>query len=264
MLLDGWRRTGERTHQVIARWPRGDSLYTGPDGRPDPMLYIEAVRQCLPLLSHAAFAVPLEHHLVWESFRCALGPDAPEPGRRLDEAIIDVHCDEVRARGTRVTALTLSFTMRQDTAILATAHTRFTVQTPPVYRRLRGERLGTSSASLPRSPLPEPLNARSVGRLAESDVLLAASARPYAWRLRADMRHPVFFDHPVDHIPGALLLGAAPNRKQVEVAFLQPRHGAEPACSATVTRVRPTRPRPAACGRAAPGRGRWRSRSRCR
>ena len=299
VLLNGWRRTGERTHQVIARWPRADGFYTRPDGRPDPMLHIESVRQCLPLLSHAAFGVPLEHHLVWESFRCTLGPGAPDPERPLDEVEIDVHCDEVRIRGTRVTALALSFTVRQDTAILATAHTRFTVQIPPVYQRLRGDRVTVSSANHLRSALPEPLGARAVGRLAESDVLLSATARRHVWRLRVNPRHPVFFDHPVDHVPGALLLGAAlqaahatahshqiveingrfsrfvefadpctivarlpldtsPCRKQVEVAFLQPGQGSEPAFSATVTLS------PAASGRAVPGSEPWRSRSRCR
>ncbi|WP_405881714.1 AfsA-related hotdog domain-containing protein [Streptomyces sp. NBC_00169] len=32
---------------------------------------------------------------------------------------------------------------------------------------------------------------------------------PHTWQLRTDTRHPVLFDHPVDHIPGMVLLEAA-------------------------------------------------------
>jgi acyl-coenzyme A thioesterase PaaI-like protein len=208
VLLGGWRSTGARSHRVVARWSRVHDGYLGPDGRPDPMLYIETVRQCLPLLSHVAFDVPLENHLVWESFSCAIATDSADAGRLLDEAEIDVSCEEVRARGTRVTALALSFTVRHGDTVLATAHTRFTIQTPPVYQRLRGERTQTSSADS-QHVVPPPVPARAVGRLMTSEVLVSATNRPRTWHLRVDTLHPVYFDHPVDHVPGALLLGAA-------------------------------------------------------
>ena len=208
VLLGGWRSTGALSHQVVAQWSRIHDGYLGPDGRPDPMLYIETVRQCLPLLSHVAFGVPLENHLVWESFSCAIATDSAEAGRLLDEAEIDVWCEEVRTRGPRVTALALRFTVRHGSTVLATAHTRFTIQIPLVYQRLRGERGRTSSADQHHA-LPPPLPARAVGRLMTSEVLVSATNRPRSWYLRVDTLHPVYFDHPVDHVPGALLLGAA-------------------------------------------------------
>ena len=45
--------------------------------------------------------------------------------------------------------------------------------------------------------------------LFRSEVLVSATDRPRSWYLRVDTLHPVYFDHPVDHVPGALLLGAA-------------------------------------------------------
>jgi hypothetical protein len=209
VLLDGWRRTGESSCLVAAKWPRTHDYYAGPDGRRHPMLLIESVRQCLPLVSHAVFDVPLEHHLVWESFGCRTVPSALDADSPRDGVEIHVHCDDVRMRGTRVAALALSLAVRRGDAELATAWTRFTIQAPGVYRRVRGEAACRSSAVGRPATLPPPVHPVSVGRRLESDVLLSATDRPRVWRLRVDTRHPIFFDHPVDHVPGALLLDAA-------------------------------------------------------
>jgi hypothetical protein len=212
MLLEDWRQAGERGYLITARWSRARGrfreFYFEPDGRPDPMLVIESVRQCLPLLSHAAFGVPLDHHLVWESFGCRLVPDALDADEPLDRVEIDVHCDDVRRRGARVTMLAFRFVLRRGGAELATAWTRFAVHPPGVYLRVRGDSASRSSAELHLTP-PEPVNPREVGRRAEAYVLLSATQRPDAWLLRLDTGHPIFFDHPVDHVPGALLLDAA-------------------------------------------------------
>jgi hypothetical protein len=41
------------------------------------------------------------------------------------------------------------------------------------------------------------------------DVVLSPVGEPDRWQLRVDTRHPVLFDHMVDHVPGMLLLEAA-------------------------------------------------------
>lgn len=212
MLLADWRQAGERGYLITARWSRArgrfSEFYFEPDGRPDPMLVIESVRQCLPLLSHAAFDVPRDHHLVWESFGCRLVPEALDAGEPLDRVEIDVHCDDVRRRGARVTMLAFSFVLRRADAELATAWTRFAVHPPAVYLRVRGDSVRRSSAELRQTSL-EPVPPHDVGRRTEADVLVSATRRPDAWLLRIDTSHPIFFDHPVDHVPGALLLDAA-------------------------------------------------------
>jgi hypothetical protein len=40
-------------------------------------------------------------------------------------------------------------------------------------------------------------------------VVLSPTAGPNVWQLRVDTRHPVLFDHQLDHVPGMLLLEAA-------------------------------------------------------
>lgn len=209
VLLDGWRRTGEGGFLVATRWPREHGYYFAPDGRPDPMLVIETVRQCLPLLSHAAFDVPLDHRLVWESFGVSLSPDALAADQPLDDVEIEARCADLRVRGGRAADITLAFVVRRHDEELATARTRFFVQTPAVYQRIRGAAAHTSSAQTQPTVPPAAVDAAAVGRSAPSDVLLSPADRPNAWQLRVDTTHPIFFDHPVDHVPGALLIDAA-------------------------------------------------------
>lgn len=67
------------------------------------------------------------------------------------------------------------------------------------------------------APSPESLPAggadlapAAVGRSRAADVLLTRPAAGPAgrWLLRVDQQHPVFFDHPSDHVPGMVLLEA--------------------------------------------------------
>jgi hypothetical protein len=60
-------------------------------------------------------------------------------------------------------------------------------------------------------PVPPGVPAADVGRALAADVVLAepAPGRTDRRRLRVDTAHPVFFDHPLDHVPGMLLLEAA-------------------------------------------------------
>ena len=209
VLLAGWRRVGEAEFRVATRWPREHGYYFAADGHADPMLLIETLRQCLPLLSHAAFGAPLATHLVWESFGLRLSPEALAAGRPLDEVEIEARCLDLRRRAGGPADLTLSFAVRRHDVELASARTHFYIQAPAVYRRLRGEAVHLSSAELRPAILPAPVCAAAVGRGASRDVLLSATDRPDVWQLRVETTHPIYFDHPVDHLPGAALLDAA-------------------------------------------------------
>lgn len=45
--------------------------------------------------------------------------------------------------------------------------------------------------------------------MSPTDVVLSPAGEPHRWQLRLDTRHPVLFDHMVDHVPGMVLLEAA-------------------------------------------------------
>ncbi|MGV9871077.1 AfsA-related hotdog domain-containing protein, partial [Rhodococcus koreensis] len=46
----------------------------------------------------------------------------------------------------------------------------------------------------------------AVGQVDERDVVLGRPTGRGEWEVRVDVTHPVLFDHPLDHLPGMLLL----------------------------------------------------------
>ncbi|MBL1087613.1 hypothetical protein JK359_37730 [Streptomyces actinomycinicus] len=207
VLLTGWRRTGDDRFVVTARWPGDHAFYAVRALRHDPLLLSETVRQTFPLLAHEAYEVPFGHHLVWDTYAWCLEPavlraDGSEAGLELRVRAREV----VRRRGV-VALLSLTYEVARDGIPLAAASSRFTIQAPAVYRRLRGDH--ADQAAIRPAPVPQPVSAAEVGRADPHDVVLAPAGTPHRWRLRVDTRHSVLFDHPVDHVPGMLLLEAA-------------------------------------------------------
>ncbi|AJC52715.1 ScgA2 [Streptomyces sp. 769] len=208
VLLTDWQRIRANAFIISAHWPTTHSFYTTGHSPVDPLLLTETIRQMFPLLCHTAYDVPFDHHLLWEHYRYELASHATQITDRSGPLNLHVECRETVRRGTRLAALSLAVTVVRHDVPLATADTRFTVQPPAVYRRLRA---GRSDAAL-AAPTPAqscPIAPRDIGRRTRGDIVLSPSDDPLRWGLRIDTAHPILFDHPLDHAPGILLLEAA-------------------------------------------------------
>ncbi|MEU1287656.1 ScbA/BarX family gamma-butyrolactone biosynthesis protein [Kitasatospora sp. NPDC005856] len=207
VYLTRWRRTGPDAFHIRARRPLRHPLYrVAPDF--DPLLLCETVRQTFPLLCHAAYDVPLGHQLIWERIRYDIDDAAYAGADRGPELELHVRCFDLSYRGKHPAALSLWALVTWGGLPVATADTRFTVQSRAVYQRLRGAYADTESAVAKASPAPAPAPCAGTGRHRARDVLLTSPADD-GRRLRVDPTHPIYFDHPVDHVPGMLLLEAA-------------------------------------------------------
>ncbi|MFI7499675.1 ScbA/BarX family gamma-butyrolactone biosynthesis protein [Streptomyces sp. NPDC049687] len=206
-LLTAWRRTGDDRFSVSAQWPRAHGLHVSPDWTAyDPLLVVETIRQAGTLITHAEYEVPLDHQFVMQRFqvdtvagKLAVGPFPAEP--EVELVFADVQYRGRRLAGARYTADVL-----HEGARVATADVTFTCVATPVYQRLRG---GRTPDSVTAVPLPPGVPPASVDRALPGDVVLAPTGEADRWQLRVDTAHPVFFDHPLDHVPGMLLLEAA-------------------------------------------------------
>ncbi|WP_330263765.1 ScbA/BarX family gamma-butyrolactone biosynthesis protein [Streptomyces griseorubiginosus] len=209
-LLTGWTRTGPDRFSLTAQWPRAHQLHVSADRSAyEPLLVAETVRQCGALLAHTAYEVPIGHQFVLRDLRVDTRPEHLAVGATPAEPVVDITVDEVRRRAGRPAALSYDAVVHLGPERVATGRIAVSWTKEAVYRRLRGGRTADVGAlRLPR-PTPTPLPADVVGRALSTDVLLSPADRPDRWRLRVDTAHPVFFDHPLDHIPGMLLLEAA-------------------------------------------------------
>jgi hypothetical protein len=206
VYLTHWRRTGHDAFHIRARRPGAHAFYRV--GRAfDPLLLCETVRQTFPLLCHAAYDVPRGHQLIWEHFGYRVDDAAYADVDRGPDVTMDVHCFDISYRGTRPAALSLRAEVRWGDVPVATAETRFTVRSAAVYQRLRGAYAETGAAMARAVPVPAPDPYALAGRARPQDLVLAPPGDD-GRQLRVDTTHPVYFDHPVDHVPGMILLEA--------------------------------------------------------
>ncbi|MHC0432266.1 ScbA/BarX family gamma-butyrolactone biosynthesis protein [Streptomyces sp. O3] len=212
VLLTGWRREEPTdpgdcdTFVVNAQWPRGHALFAPHLGYQDPMLLIESVRQVGSLLAHAAFDVPFGDQFLMSHISVDAEPELLAADPVPTDIEMHTVCRDVVRRGGQLREMRYDVTVLRRNGARATASATFRCMSPDVYRRLRGERPTTTDR-----PTPPPLDPAAVGHGSTRHVVLgqpAAGARN-RWELRVDTTHPTYFDHPVDHIPGMVLLQAA-------------------------------------------------------
>lgn len=208
VMLTDWDRVDDTHFVMSAQWPRGHSFFTPvADGYHDPLIGCETLRQIGILLGHAEFGVPFGHQfLVWD-LDLAVRPQHLRMGYEPAALSIDVHCTEINQRGRNLSGLRFEAVFHRDGNIVATGGGSFSCMAPAVYRRVRGEHI--PGGNWDQLPLISPAAPQSVGRMSPMDVVLSPTNEQNRWQLRVDTRHPVLFEHAVDHVPGMVLVEAA-------------------------------------------------------
>ncbi|KUN00474.1 hypothetical protein AQI95_34845 [Streptomyces yokosukanensis] len=215
VMLTGWERVDDSHFTVSAQLPRRHGFFATIDDCHDPLLIAETIRQAGILLSHAEFGVPLDHQFLMWDMRVDMEPEHMRVEASPASLDISIACTDIKRRGSNLAGLHYEAVIRRDGRVAATGSATYTCVSPSVYRRLRAAR--TADGASPPLPLTSPIAPHEVGRLSPTDVVLSPVPEPDCWQLRVDTRHPVLFDHPVDHVPGMVLLEAA---RQTAAALL--------------------------------------------
>jgi len=211
VLLTDLIRLGERELLVAAQWPRSHRVYR-PDryGRHDPMLILESIRQTGLAVSHLAFDVGFDQQSLMRDVSFTLDQQT-EPRGLLSSTnlAITVRCQDVITRAGRLRGMTIELSFTADGLPFATGRGTVRWMSTNNYTALRarsGIRLDWDQ--LRWNNVIPPRRASSIR--AADDVLLTPQARPgNRRRLVVPLDHPVYFDHPLDHAPGMLLIDAA-------------------------------------------------------
>ncbi|GGR68446.1 ScbA/BarX family gamma-butyrolactone biosynthesis protein [Streptomyces roseolus] len=210
VFLTGWDavdpQAGSEKFVVRAQWPRSHSLFARDDEYQDPLLLVESVRQVGSLLAHAEFDVPFGHQFLMRDMSVSLEPELLRAGRTPTEIVLRTECRDIVRRNGALSSMGYVVTVERDGRSLGTAEASFRCMSPQVFRRLRG---GTPTHS--DRPVPPAVEPALVGHTSPRHVVLGVPApgTDGRWELRVDTAHPTYFDHPVDHVPGMVLLEAA-------------------------------------------------------
>ncbi|MFD3485308.1 ScbA/BarX family gamma-butyrolactone biosynthesis protein [Streptomyces sp. NPDC058665] len=195
--------------EAAASWPRSHPTFPR-DGTDlhSPLIAIETMRQLGIYVPLRHYGVPPESRLLITDLFFRIDPDR-EP--RATTNTTDVTCRarvaDIRARvdGT-VTGLRMDVSFRAGSGMFARAGGGARFLSPERYAATRGARV-TALPPAPVGPGVRPVPGR-IGVADIRDAMIALDDG--AVRLcPADPRHPFFFDHPSDHVPGMVLLEAA-------------------------------------------------------
>jgi hypothetical protein len=204
VLLSDWSRRDGGGFSVTAQWPRRHCFFALPeDTHYDPLLIAETIRQAGTLLAHAELGVPLGHQFLMSELSVSVLPDQLGIPATPDTVTLEVTHDAVQERRGQHVGGSYRVVLSIGGRTVATGGAAYTCISPRAYSRLR------ASAGAEAAPLTSPVPPQHVGRLSPRDVVLSPTGRDDEWTLRVDTRHPVLFDHPVDHVPGMLLAEAA-------------------------------------------------------
>ncbi|MFD3945995.1 ScbA/BarX family gamma-butyrolactone biosynthesis protein [Streptomyces sp. NPDC058579] len=212
ILVTDWRRTGDHSLVLDVRWP----AVTGT--RPyDPRVLAQTIRQSGLVTAHAEYGVPLDHQTVLRFLDITVANPFPLAGGEPVHLNVDVEVSPAGEAGRARRHLRMRFHLRHKGAMVARADSEFGWIPPQVYRRLRGDRMPGDWGLW---DLPEAVDPARVGRVRTTEVLLSPTGEAHRWHLRNDVTDTILFDHPVDHVPGLVLLEAA---DQAAFAALGPR-----------------------------------------
>ncbi|MER5629536.1 ScbA/BarX family gamma-butyrolactone biosynthesis protein [Streptomyces nitrosporeus] len=201
VFVTGWRRLKDGEFSLTARWP------AAPRGlRYDPRVLTQTIRQSGLVVAHAAYGVPLSHQTLLHYFDFTVNGDLRVHPAESASLGVEVTVSAPKKAGKAVSSLGMDVRVFQGDTMVARADSEFGWVSPGAYRRLRGESL---TAAWDDWPLPDPVEPRTVGRDRAGDVVLAPGGRPRRWWLRHDTSNHLLYDHPVDHVPGLVLMEAA-------------------------------------------------------
>lgn len=211
VLLTDIVQLDETSFEVAAQWSRSHRVYRPDrDGRHDPMLLLETVRQAGLALSHYGFGVPFEFKSVMHDVGFKLEPDVePRAMQAATNVAITVECENVVLRGDQLRSMTVLLAMSADGTHFATGSGTLSWLPERTFQALRARNGGRPTADHPAMVGSVVSPAASRYRAAADALIVAEDPWPDRRRVLVPFDHPVYFDHPLDHVPGMLLIDAA-------------------------------------------------------
>nr|WP_231497299.1 ScbA/BarX family gamma-butyrolactone biosynthesis protein [Arthrobacter sp. MA-N2] len=213
VFLTDFVQSSSRRFVAGAQWPRWHVFYGSHDGSPDSALMAETLRQAVIFLSHLC-GVPLTHKFLMPHMSISVEAATLDPMVPAHVAV-ELDVKDMKLSAGQLSALTVVARFLVDGGAIGEGVAAARIVNPSTYERFRG--VVPTGATATRDDL---LACADVGHSTQRNVMLGQSRRPLVWPLRVDPSHPIFFDHPLDHVPGMLLVEAA--RQAVRAAYSRP------------------------------------------
>lgn len=179
----------------------------------DPLLLLECSRQASILIAHRYVGAGMDQKFIFNTGNLRI-TDLDGLSVRLHPGygILDADIIEEKKRGDLVIGITLAIEIQLDGVRVATMD--MSIQWMPgvawdkVRERGRAQLDLTASAPYPLAHrvAPEVVGRRSLENVVVGEI--SADATAVDAEIVVDQHHPSLFDHPLDHLPGAVIFEA--------------------------------------------------------
>ncbi|MDP9904603.1 ScbA/BarX family gamma-butyrolactone biosynthesis protein [Arthrobacter bambusae] len=215
VFLTGIEPAGDNSYKLSAQWPRWHVFYGSLSRGFDSALVVETLRQLTVLIAHTQLDVPLGMRFLMSEMFVSMAPNAVRDTSRPAEVTIQVRVSDVRQSRSAVTYFQTTATFLVDGIRIAGGRAGARIVDPVVYDRFRSGRETTVETSR-----VAPVSPAMVGHGSAWNVVLGRNTGKSRWPLRVDVSNPVLFDHPLDHVPGVVLIEAV--RQALRLQLMNP------------------------------------------
>lgn len=204
-------RASETEFTVFAQWPRWHVFYGRPNSSFDSALVVETLRQLTVLIAHTYLSVPLGSPFLMPQIGITMAANRSRDTSRPAEVTAKVQVSNQRSSHHGIAVFGTAATFLVDGQEIARGDATARIVDPAIYSRFRSARVPPSTTGL-ISPVP----AADVGHISDWNVVVGRPTGQRRWPLRVDTTNPILFDHPLDHIPGVLLIEAVRQALRLE------------------------------------------------
>lgn len=238
VLLCDHRKVGEGAYACASQPPRAHRYYSDTTtGRYDPLLILEVARQAGVVVAHEYLGVPQGAQFVFSDLTLEVTDvDALRSGPEPARVVAHLRLHQLRHRRGELTGGDLSAELELDGVPVATVTGGAVYLARAKYAALR--KLMGAAPHDPDPPAPPPpLAPEAVGRRDATNVVIAepsgtaAAGSTLVAEVLVDDGNPTFFDHPLDHVPGGLLIEAL---RQAAIVAASRAHDLPPAAGVAV------------------------------
>ncbi|MFI8359485.1 ScbA/BarX family gamma-butyrolactone biosynthesis protein [Streptomyces sp. NPDC085612] len=209
-------RLAEDEYLIAAQLPRVHSYYSDQIATPavyDPLLLVEVFRQASIYTAHTFLDAAVDEKFIFNSGEMLVtDADALQIGARPGHAQIHARQAGLKHRDGVVTGSTLDMVLTVDGREAATMRTTCQWMPGGAWNRMRERGRATLP---PAAARPHQSGRRvapgAVGRISPHNVVLSETEvreHEVLTQVVVDQANPALFDHPLDHIPGALIFEA--------------------------------------------------------
>lgn len=215
VFLTGIQSTSNTSYTVSAQWPRWHVFYGSLSHRYDSALVVETLRQLTILIAHTRLGVPLGMQFLMPKMSISVDHLAVNDPSCPAEVTATVTVTAIKESRHGIVEFCATAIFLVNGREIATGKASARIVDPDVYLRFR---LNRNSPGMRR--VVTPLPAAKVGHSSDWNVVLGQGESPDCWPLHVNPSNPVLFDHPLDHVPGVLLIEAV--RQSLRISLDNP------------------------------------------